>query len=254
MDYTPPTMEAYFVDIYIGAIKCFGTDDPGGIFDGGSGEDEPYLIVTAVSPASAFLNPGSQTVVRTWRSPTFEEIEGGRVFGENLMVFSDVGPIGPYGVGLKLVLMEHEHGNEEQLRREIQTKGDAIAREALTAAAALAGIPVDRAIEDQLLDTAIMRTIGTLSVDAITNILKDDKMGEKDWIIPAETMRKWVDEGLTDDSFFKGPAYQLPESVDWNFPFTDGPERLFSHGGGSYKVYLRIIPKKVIVTSDGRPV
>jgi hypothetical protein len=226
---------------YLSGIRCFGTDDP-------SGEDEPYLIVTSVTPGDAFLGRNPKTVVKVWKSQTFEDpgVEAGQVFAENQLVFQDLF-IGPYGVMLKVLLMEHEHGDEEKLRKEIADKGDKLAREVIDAAAVLAQIPIDQAIEDQVLNNEVLRTLGDLSVDLITNLLKDDKLGEKDWIVNGSMLKDWVDQGLT-ESAFVNYRFAPPET---NFPREDGPDKLFSGGGSSYKVYLRIIPKKVIIIWDG---
>jgi hypothetical protein len=248
MGYTTPTTETYYLaDVYVAAVKCFGSDDSGGIFDGGEGEDEPYLIITSLTPANAFLS--TAPVVRTWRSRTFTGIEGGQIFGEDQLVFQDL-LIGPYGLMLKVVVMEHENGSEAELEKEIKEKGDAAAREIIGVAGALAGIPVDEAIEDQALDSTLLRALGSLSAGALTELLKDDKMGEKDWIVDAQTLRDWVDQEAVASSFVQYAPKELPPHIQTNFPrdgIYDG-DKLFAAGGGSYKVYLRIIPKKIIVT------
>lgn len=247
----PRTEINYFADVYLAAVKCFGTDDPGGLFV--SGEDEPYLIVTSVTPASTFL-PGSKPVIRTWRSQTYREISAENnngLFGQNQLMFQDLF-IGPYGIGLKVLLMDHEHGSEADLEKEIKEKGDEAARELIDLAAALAGIPIDEATEDQVLDSTILRVLGAASVSAITQVLKDDKIAEKDWIIDGEMLKQWVDNSETGSSFVNYGS-ELPASVETNYPREEifGMDKLFSGGGGSYKVYLRVIPKKVVVAYGG---
>ncbi|SQD97337.1 hypothetical protein [Parafrankia sp. BMG5.11] len=51
------------------------------------------------------------------------------------------------------------------------------------------------------------------------------------------------------------PASELPPNIDTNFPYENlfARELLFSGGGGSYKVYLRIVPQKLIVEYGPRP-
>jgi hypothetical protein len=247
MGYTNCATETHWVaDIEVAAIKCFGTEDPGGLFD--PARDEPYLIVTSLTPSEAFIR--NQPIVRVWRSPTYTGIPGGRVFGENQLMFQDV-PIGPYGIRLKLTLMEHEHGDEATLERKIREKGGEMAGELTQLAAGLAGIPVTEEMRDEAFDSAVVRTLGDLSVGMLTDILKDDIIDEKNWVIDGETLKGWVQTGFTDQSFIDY-RNEIPPSFQSNFPRDDpfGGDKLFAGGGGSYKVYLRVIPKKFIRICD----
>jgi hypothetical protein len=241
-------MEACIVDIDIAAIKCFGTEDPGGLFK--KAEDEPYLIITAIAPANAFV-PGYQSnVVRTWRSQTFGSIEKGEIFGTEIPVFRGL-LFGPHGISLKLLLMEHEHGSEEDLRRRIEEKGGALAREILDAAAALAGLNLDEQTREQALDNDILDTLGDISVDTLTALLQDDKIDEKTWLIPADTLKLWADNMQAyDNSHVIYPNGEIPPHIKTNFPYEGIFDRtmLFSGGGGSYKVYLRVTPRIFTVT------
>jgi hypothetical protein len=229
-------IEYYKADIDVAGIRCFGTDDP-------SGEDEPYLIITAVSPAGAFLGGN---VVRTWRSQRFEDVTQGMVFGTDLAAFNDL-PIGPKGLYLKLALMDHEHGDEEELRKQIEEKGSKLAREIMDAAALVAGLDIDDAVSDQALDSEILSTLGDISVGLLTGILKDDKIDEKTWWIPGDLLKTWADDvNAYNDSGVdhNDPAMAV---VKTNFPrdALHDMSWLFSGGGGSYKVFLRVTPRHV---------
>ncbi|AXK21481.1 hypothetical protein [Bacillus sp. COPE52] len=233
-DIAIPKVEPYYIcDIFIGAIKCFGTEDE-------SSDDEPYLIITNINTSSAFLEGYERNIARTWKSPTFRGIEEKEVFGQDLVVFNGV-LVGPYGVRLKIALMEHEHGNEEQLRQKVEENANKIARDIKNVASALSGVNVEDA--SQNLDSEILDALGDLSLDVITDIFKDDIVDEKEWVIDGTMLKQWVDEGLTATSGVNHP--DLPSNVETNFPRDNEMTRLFSGGGGSYKVYLRVIPWKI---------
>ena len=147
--------------------------------------------------------------------------------------------------------MEHEHGSEEELRRRIEEKGNALAREILDAAAALAGLNLDEQTREQVLDNDILDTLGDISVDTLTALLQDDKVDEKTWLLPAHTLKTWAD--IMDayvNSHVIYPNGEIPAHIKTNFPYEGIFDRtlLFSGGGGSYKVYLRVTPRIITVT------
>lgn len=232
--------EYYEADIEVAAIKCFGTEDPGSA-------DEPYLIITTVAPAGAFMDANRDSVVNTWRSQRYEDITEGEVFGTDLTVKRNI-VFGPDGISLKLVLMEHEHGDEEELRRQIEEKGNELAKEIIDAAALLAGLDIDDATRDQVLDNDILSTLGDISAGILTDLLKDDRIDEKTWKIHGDILKTWADNPeVYNESGVNYP--DLPEYVKTNFPFEGilDESMLFSGGGGSYKVFLRVTPRKVTV-------
>lgn len=236
----------YTADIFIAAVKCFGTDDPGGIFDGGEGEDEPYLLITVANPTAAACDD-NVNVVRTWKSPIFTEIERGDLFCLNQLVFQDV-VIGRHGIILKIALMDNEHGSAEQVRRELEEQGARIAQTVKDAVALLTGVNIDEALANQSLEDNLLDTLGDITLGGLTELLKDDKIDEKQWQIPASVLRGWVDNGTYQTSGVEYPPSELPSHIDTNYPFENIFDRtwLFSGGGGSYKVYLRVIPRKVM--------
>jgi hypothetical protein len=249
-DFVPrnETEVVYAADIFIAAVRCFGTEDPGGPFSGGEGEDEPYLIITTINPAHIWLDGQVGNIVKTWRSPIFEGVDSSpakRIFATELEVFRDLF-IGPYGVSLKIALFDHEHGDPDDLRAKIEEKGRALAREVVQAAGALAGINVDEALADQQMDSAMGRFIQDITFDTLTDLLKDDKIGnEKTWRLPGTMLKEWVDTGFTKDSDVQ--SADVPSHIKFNFPRENlsDPAWLFEGGGGSYKVFLRVIPKKI---------
>lgn len=239
----PYTCPAYYaVDISIAAVKCFGSEDPGGIFDGGEGEDEPYIIATIINPAGAFCDaPGN--ISMTWRSPTFQNIEKGDIFCQNQLMFRDI-TIGRHGVYLKIALLDHEHGSEEDVRNKIEEQAAKAAKGIQDIASSLLGVNIDDALSDQALDNGIVDTLGDISLDLLTNILKDDKIDEKTWLLPSDLLKNWVDQGTYTTSGVNYPETELPPHIDTNFPCENVFDKtwLFSGGGGSYKIYLLVTP------------
>lgn len=246
----PTTFHFYACDIFVAAIKCFGSEDEGGLFSGGDGEDEPYVIMTNISTASVFLDGFEGNISQTWRSPTFGGITKGEVFGKHLQVFRDI-RIGPYGILLKVALLDHEHGDEESLRKEVEEKAKKVAQDVKDIASALAGVNIDEILPEQVLDNEILDTLGDISLNVFSRALSDDKIDEKTWLIDGNMLKEWVDQVLTATSGLNNP--ELPPDVATNFPRDNDASHLFSGGGGSYKIYLRIVPKKVTVEYGSPP-
>ena len=154
--------------------------------------------------------------------------------------------VGTHGIALKLVLMDQEHGSAESVRRELEKQATRAAS-TIAEVATLASVNIDDALKKQQLEDNLLDTLGDITFGGLTEILKDDKIDEKLWRIPAITLRDWVDKGTLATSGVEYPPDELPSHIDTNFPFENVFDRtwLFSGGGGSYKVYLRVIPKKV---------
>jgi hypothetical protein len=181
-----------------------------------------------------------------WRSRVFERIEARDIFCQDEPVFNDV-VVGEHGIILKIALLDHEHGSPESVRKEVQKQADRVANTITGAVKALTGVNIDDAISEGTLEDNILDTLGDISLDLLTNALSDDKIDEKQWQIPAKTLRDWVDNRTLGNSAVVYPPRELPAYIKTNYPYEgifDGT-RLFSGGGGSYKVYLRIIPQRV---------
>lgn len=246
----PRTETQYAVDIFIAAVKCFGSEDPGGPFSGGEGEDEPYLIITTINPAHAWLDQQEGNIVKTWRSQIFEGIEKGEIFAQEQEVFKNLA-IGRHGVSLKIALFDHEHGDPDDLRKKIEEKGRALAQEIMQVAAALAGVNIDEALADQTMNSEVGKLIQDITFDTLTDLLKDDKIDEKTWRLDGTMLKDWVDTSFTERSDVQ--TGDLPSHIKFNFPRENinDPSWLFSGGGGSYKVYLRVIPHRDSVIFRG---
>lgn len=141
--------------------------------------------------------------------------------------------------------MEHEHGDEEDLRRKIDEKGQKLANELIDAAAMLGGLGINEQMKEQAMDSEILSTLGDLSVDLLANLLKNDKIDEKTRQLPGSLLKQWAE----DPEAYKNSAVvheNMPAHVKTNFPREGIHDMhwLFSGGGGAYKVFLRVTPRK----------
>ena len=230
----------YAADIFVAAVKCFGTDDPGGPFS--KGEDEPYITMTLINPAPAAC--GATTgIAQSWASPVFQEIEGGDIFCQEEQAFSDV-VIGRHGIAIKIAVVDQEHGSREAVRAELQKQAQRAENTLKDAAETLIGVDADQAVQQQQLEDNLLDTLGDITLGGLTDLLSDDLIDEKLWRIPARKMVDWVQQNTLATSDVQYPSSELPAHIRTNFPYEDlfARERLFSGGGGSYKVYLRIMP------------
>lgn len=251
LDMPVPTTESiYMADLFIAAMQCFGTEDEGGLFDGGEGIDEPYVIITTINPAHFWLDKNEAAVAKVWVSNIFEGIKKGDIFGQDLEVFRDV-IIGRHGIFLKIALFDHEHGDAEALRKEIEEKAQKVAKEAINVASALLGINIDEALSDQAMESETLKILQDITLDLLVGFLKDDKIDEKTWLINGTMLKDWVDNSFTQHSDIQYPG--MPASIKTNFPRDDifNNTWLFSGKGGSYKIYLRVIPHLDCVIFEG---
>ncbi|TCJ35033.1 MULTISPECIES: hypothetical protein [unclassified Parafrankia] len=133
----------YAADIFIAAVKCWGTDDPGGA-------DEPYLLFTVINPAPPLCGIPENTA-KVWRSQVFEGVERGEIFAQDQLVFENV-VVGEHGISLKIAIVDQEHGSPEAVRAELQKQANRLAQ-SLKDLGDLAGVDVQRAIESRHLRT-----------------------------------------------------------------------------------------------------
>jgi hypothetical protein len=172
-------------------------------------------------------------------------VEAKSVFGYDTFLVDNV-VVGEHGFTIKISLFEGEHGSKDQVKREIDKWAQA------------ASADTERALEifqkggaaEEAVKVADQSSLGDLLWgvirDALAGALDDDVMGEKNYQIPAGLLRDWVDNGTTEASGVAYDPKELSPAVDTNFPreyIYDG-RWLYSAGGGSYKVYLRVIPKR----------
>ncbi|MEU6622035.1 hypothetical protein ABZ926_14880, partial [Streptomyces litmocidini] len=246
-DLIPKVETHYEAKVKLAAVKCFGTEDPGGT-------DETYVVVslTAIDPNRA----GSDQLVQTFRTEIDNNVEGGKVFFKE----RNIGAVRAFpgsGIRVHVAIFDHESGDANQIRDKIHAflKDAAKQGAQLLAGAAAGGDPRLAGALGDVTNFEIggvkpfeLLTFG-LS-DLIANALADDLIGEHEFVIPAPNIVELTDPDRFTASFRRHPE-TLGSDVQFNWPRTDADEVLFSGGGGSYKVYLTITP--VTVTEPTQP-
>jgi hypothetical protein len=237
------------VRVSLTAVKCFGTEDPGG-------SDETFVIISVININANF--DGTDKLVTTMRTEIKNGVQGGDVIFEARTVGPEVG-LGFPGGGLKInvAIFDHEHGDVDELREKIQAFLEDAARKGsqALAGAAAAGNPSLAGVAGGAQDFMNFEVGGvkpfrlltlTLS-DELAEALADDLVDEHEFVIPAVTLAGWAKQAPDDPDRF--PEWErsfrrsadLPRRIQFNWPPADD-EYLFSGGGGSYKVYLTLTP------------
>jgi hypothetical protein len=153
-----------------------------------------------------------------------------------------------------VILMDHEYGDPDALKAQIQAALEAGARKGaeLLAGQQLGGL--GGAAQDFInLDVGGFRpfkaALGGIS-EVLADWLGDDLIGEHEFIIPAEVFVDWCAERVEVNGDIRLPRWeksfqdsspppgsQLP--INWP-PANNEP--LFNLGGGTYKIYFQITP------------
>lgn len=245
--------------ITLAGIRCFGT--------AGAGSDELYAIISVTN-----INPnysGTDQLVTTMRTPIQEGVQPGSVAFRAITVTGPVaagapgGAIGFPGTGLRIhvALFEHDNGDPDKLRDDIQAALEDAARKG---SAALAGAA---ASGDQSLGGAaqdfVNLNIGGFkpfkwALGAVSNVLAgvlgDDLIGEYEFVVPAAVFQDWCEEQVVDenglhfprlDASMRWPA-ELSGGIGVNWPKED-EEHIFDGEDSSYKVYFQIVPIQIDV-------
>jgi hypothetical protein len=237
-DAIPEAFTKFAVEVSLAAVKCFGTEDPGG-------EDEAYAVISLIS-----VNPnfgGVDVLVKTTRT----EIQNGVEAREVIFKQRTIGEVEAFpgsGIKIHVALFDHESGDANALRDRIQAVLNDAAKkgaQALAAAAAagdpkIAG-PVGDVIDFEIGGVKPFKLLTGGLAQLLTNILADDLIDEHEFFIPAEHIRELALDGAKFNASFRRTP-ELGNDVQFNWPRTAAEEVLFSGGGGSYKVYFQIVP------------
>jgi hypothetical protein len=195
------------VILHYTGLHCFGETD----WDQGSNSDEPYFILSISTPK----------VAATLTTQTYEDVDGGETRPDLLELYRGH----PYGINISAVLMEHDFGDQNKYRQEVQ---DAVMAVHTAGTIALGLIPVVgpfvAAVAGPTLG-ALMPSIG----EAINDLFDegDDRIGGANLTLSARQMV--VLATRTNNTDFDGIGYKAE---------TD----LISGSGASYKGYFGIIP------------
>jgi hypothetical protein len=233
-------------EVKVAAVKCFGTEDPGGT-------DETYIVISLIS-----VDPNrgaADHLVQTVRTAIDNNVFGGKVFFVN----HTIGKLRVNGGGLSInvVMIDHESGNADDLRNKIAAALDAAANEGarIIAGAAAGG---DQRLAGAVGDVTEFDVGGvkpfkilTLGLaDIIASALSDDIIGEHTFVIPAQNVTDLLAQQAFTNSFRQTP--ELGFDIQFNWPPRPQDEFLFSGGGGSYKIYFTITPMGVLVPVEPR--
>ncbi|MFJ1459319.1 hypothetical protein [Nocardia sp. N2S4-5] len=236
IDPEPKAQTNYTANVAISALKCFGTDDP-------SGEDEIFAVISLIS-----LNPnfsGSDQLVKTMRTEIREHVHGKDVIFKSKTV-GTVPSVTGSGFKIHVALYDHENGDPNALRTQIQTFLDDAARKGadLVAGAARSGDqrlagPVGDVTEFEVGGVKPVRLLTFGLAGLLTDWLADDFIAEHEFVVPAAEIISLSDP-VNFQKSFRQHRESLGTDVQFNWPPADDQEILFSGAGGSYKIYFTI--------------
>lgn len=252
-DAVPTSVKKIQARVIVSAVKCFGTEDPGGT-------DETYVVVSIIN-----VNPndtGVDSLVTTVRTEINNNVNAGNVIFQARTIGPELGTAFPgSGIRLHVAIFDHENGDADEIRNKIQAVLNDGAKKgaAALAGAAAADDPKLAGAAGDIVDFEIggvkpFKILTAGLADLLTNLLADDLIGEHDFFIPAAKIAEWAIPAT--DNPEKFPNFEasfrtLPDvlgpSIQFNWPQKVEDEVLFGEGGGSYKIYFTIIPRIQIV-------
>jgi hypothetical protein len=239
----PVAMGEYNASVELAAVKCIGTEDPGGLE--ATAEDEVYGFVSLFS-----LLPTNQEQVNTHRLNTIEHVKAGEVIFKNTPIGIINLIAGTNGFKIHVTLWDEEvsgppENSQEKINEAIQKgiAGVAAGSGAITAVApnpvtgiiAVGAAAIAAAMEVEWVRDGVGFLTGWLS-----EALQDEKIGEKEFKVSPAQLKKWsTQEGF--DASLKSQVPGLPSDVSFNFPEDyDNPDWIFSEGGATYKVFFKV--------------
>jgi hypothetical protein len=225
----------YEADITLAAVLVFGTQD--------STEDESYVVMSLVT-----VDPNSPIPVQTQRTAILNGVkQGDTIFKNSLRMRQRFS--GTSGVMVHLAVWDHESGNQDKIRDDINK---VLQDGASKAASALAG--GDLAGQGGTVGDIMNFDVGgvkpfqllTLGAsDLLASAFADDLIGEHVYVIPPGNIRDWAEQDAFTASI-RPNGDKLDFDVQFNWPPRGEDEFLFTDGHGSYKVYLLIRGVKTI--------
>jgi hypothetical protein len=174
----------------------------------GAGSDEPYAVIGAVAPPES----------RDFRTPVYEDVDDEEGVPDLLEVYRGK----PYGLLLKVLLMENDEGNPDEYSDAMKAAvgaGFALVSAGLVAVSAglaAAAAPL-LAAALPVVSRELNKALGT----------EDDQIGQADLQVTPKQMV--VLAARTPNSNLHGVGYKLETP-------------LLSAHGGSYKVYFGLVP------------
>lgn len=201
-------------------LKCFGRQS-------GGGDDEPYVIMSVVQTDPRVL--GDEIQVASSRAPaegTYTEVNDGNVRTEG--AGRKFWASAPQDVVINSVVMEHDYGDPEKVRKAIE---DALKQAADAGVAAVTGGSASAPMDP---DTLQGMAVNWLAGE-ITDLLGvgDDKLGSGSIVIPRST---WMHSEF--------PPMLHRDGVDYNYV------QYCTDGDASYDVMYEVHMEQVTTVLD----
>jgi hypothetical protein len=215
-------------DVTLAAVRIFGTQD--------RREDESYIVMSLVT-----VDPNHPIPVQTQRTVIQDGVKRGDTIFKNAIRMQQ--PFsGTSGLMIHLAVWDHESGDQDEIRDQINK---ILEEGAAKAASALAGgdLSGQAGTVGDITNFEIggvkpfkVITLGVAGL--IAGALADDLIGEHTYVIPPGNIVDWADQTKFTQSI--RPPDGLDFDVQFNWPPRLEDEFLFSDGDASYKVYLRV--------------
>jgi LGFP repeat len=195
------------VIVHYTGLHCFGETD----WDQSSNSDEPYVILSISTPERA----------ATFTSRIYEDADAGETRPDLMEIYRGK----PYGINLNAVLMEHDFGDPNVYRKDVE---DIVTNAHKVGTMALGAIPIVgpaiAAIAGPLLGSLMPAIAG-----AINNLFDfgDDRIGGATVTLSAKQMV--ILAARTNNSNFNGIGFKV-----------ESP--LIVGSGASYKVFFGVVP------------
>lgn len=195
------------VVVHYTGLHCFGETDN----DQASSADEPYAIVSVATPRGA----------ATFATRIYDGVDAGESRPDLMEIYRGR----PYGMIIGTVMMEHDAGDPDKYKAEVQKTVMAV-HEVGTLALNLIPVvgPAIAAIAGPALGS-LMPSIGGAISDAFD--WGDDRIGGVNVTVPAKRMVLLA--ARTANTVFEGIGYKIETE-------------LISGDGASYKLYFGIVP------------
>jgi len=235
-DDLPVATAGYLSDVTIAVTKCFGTFTSGG-------DDTTFAVVSLISMDPNNVNAQTVTTVRT---PIQNNVGGGAQIFKNFHIAQI--PVTGSALAIHVSLWRHVDGNADDIRDKIH---DTLNQGVNEAAQAIAGAIDDPGVTagsvGSITDWSIggVKPINLLTLglaNLFASLFADKLIDEYYYWIPPGNLVDFSNQQKFTASIRDPKTMGLDFDVQANWPPAPTEnEHLFSGGGGSYKVWFRIV-------------
>lgn len=251
----PQAMGEYQAEVTLAGVRCFGTDDPGGLVPA---RDEIYGFVTLFS-----LIPGKQQAVGPpVMLPLTRDVKVGSVLFTNTPI--GVVPLisGANGIKIHMTLWDEELlGSPEEAAEKVRSAlvkfllvlagaSGAVAAALPGVGAAAGAVAGSAALGVVLLENEDVSEFLKPVFEELTASLQDELLGEKTFTVNLDKILEWSTQEGFEHSLIPPPGStpnELGAGVTFNTPVDiHNPMWLFNKGGDSgatYKAFFKVRPR-----------